>query len=66
MVPYFLAQIKNKSLQSGSGWPAESDDLLFLLRSRGWPSDDLFFVLKFNLGCIVVKIYLNSKIKTNL
>ena len=28
--------------------------------------DELFFDLNFNLGCIVVKIYLNSEIKTNL
>ena len=28
--------------------------------------DELFFDLNFNLGCIVDKIYLNSKIKTNL
>ena len=28
--------------------------------------DELVFDLKFNLGCIVGKIYLNSKIKTNL
>ena len=27
---------------------------------------ELFFDLKFNLGCIVFKIYLNSEIKTNL
>ena len=40
-----LAQIRNKSSQSGSGCPAESDDLLFL-RCRGWPTDDLFFYLR--------------------
>ena len=28
--------------------------------------DELLFDLKFNLGCIVVKMYLNSEIKTNL
>ena len=28
--------------------------------------DELFFDLKFYLGCIVFKIYLNSEIKTNL
>ncbi len=28
--------------------------------------DELFLDFKFNLGCIVDKIYLNSEIKTNL